>query len=473
MSAACDTARPRPRYGQSSSGSGVLLGSGSSPPPDEPEPWWSDSSSGVAAGSGVSAGFAGRRARRGPTRRPRSPRESERESSSPPDPLWPEPDGVGVAVARLVVAGAGGLVVGAGLGVVAPGAPRAVRGAARRLLRSAPSSRATLPRRARRRHRSRGGRDRRRRGTRLRRVPRSCAPAVALVAAAAATVPPPAGRCARWSTIAGPEMALPASTATVPAFASVTDAPPPATSSAIRSTSDPSRGRAGRRGGDQRHRRQRGRRGSHAHARPVHELAQRVVRQPEVARDLLLRVAADRRPDQRLALAVRQRGQRRQRLAHDRAALELVLAGVRDPRRLVQLGVVVAAHPQRVERRVVDDPVQPRPQLAHLVAALQRRPGCQQRLLQRILRAPLRQHAARRPQQRLAVALDDRLEGALVAVARQGGQALVGLGAEQGQRRRRHTYGCDTPRSESLRGYAFTPARAAARARARRPAGRP
>ena len=41
----------------------------------------------------------------------------------------------------------------------------------------------------------------------------------------------------------------------------------------------------GGRGGHQRHRRQRRRRRPHAHARPVHELPQRVARHPEVARD--------------------------------------------------------------------------------------------------------------------------------------------------------------------------------------------
>jgi hypothetical protein len=163
------------------------------------------------------------------------------------------------------------------------------------------------------------------------------------------------------------------------------------------------------------------------------ELAQRVVGQAEVAGHLLLAVAADRGAQQRLALALGERCEARERLAHEGAAFELLGARVHDLQHLVQLVVVVPAHPQRVERGVVDDPVEPWPQLAHLVAATQRRPRAQQRLLQGVLGPPLRQHTARGAQQRPPVALDDRLERALVPRAGQLGQSRVGLRAQKGQ----------------------------------------
>ena len=67
-----------------------------------------------------------------------------------------------------------------------------------------------------------------------------------------------------------------------------------------------------RRRGDQRHRRDRGRRGAHAHARAVHELAHRGVRTARArARPPPASRPLDRRPQQRLALALGQRRQRR------------------------------------------------------------------------------------------------------------------------------------------------------------------
>ena len=231
------------------------------------------------------------RARTGRRRRTSSsadPEEPELESSSPPDRLWPEPDGLDSPLlgssspeperpAR------------AGLGVVALARRVAVLGSALRPCPSVPSSRG----RCRGARRSSPAVDTGttgagvgpaawRRGALL--VPLRC-----LVAAAAATGPRPAGRWRGDRRSPGPRWrcrqdghgaCLPASRATA------------RDELVIRSTSDAASRRADAAGGDQRHRRQRGRRGSHAHARSVHELAQRVVRQPEVARDLLLRVAA-------------------------------------------------------------------------------------------------------------------------------------------------------------------------------------
>ncbi len=179
------------------------------------------------------------------------------------------------------------------------------------------------------------------------------------------------GPAVRFCTSAGPATAPPASTTTVPAFASAADAPAPpapADSSAIRAAQLAAR--PARQPGHERQRHDRGRGRPQRRARPVHELAHRAGAQPELAGDLVLAAALDRDRQQRLALARRQRREPLQRLAHDGAALELVVGRVGDLQRLLDLLVVVAGLAQQVQARVVRDPVQPRPQLAHLVAAL-------------------------------------------------------------------------------------------------------
>jgi hypothetical protein len=106
----------------------------------------------------------------------------------------------------------------------------------------------------------------------------------------------------------------------------------------------------------------------------------------------------------------------------------------------LELRVVIARAAQLVERGAVDDPVQPRAQVAHLVAALQRPPGREMRLLQRVLGARLGQVPARRPQQRAPVALHDRLERPLVARAGEQHVPFVCLGAQQNAGRRRYRH---------------------------------
>ena len=212
-------------------------------------------------------------------------------------------------------------------------------------------------------------------------------------------------------------------------------APVPAISSAIRSAvgGSPRRRRPRRRRPlGQRQRDDRRRRRAQRQPRTVHELAHRALGHAELARDLLLRAPLDRDPQQRLALALGQRGQAGERLAHDRAPLHLLLRRLGAAQRVLELGVVVARDPQLVERGVVDDPVQPRAQVAHLVAALQRAPRRDVRLLERVLGPRLGQIAPRGAQQRAAVALDDRLERPLVPrrarappVARRTGCAAV------------------------------------------------
>ncbi len=244
-------------------------------------------------------------------------------------------------------------------------------------------------------------------------------------------------------TIAGPATAVVvASTATAPALAVKAPAPAPATSSAIRSAVGAPAPVApgGRRPRGERQRHDRGRRGAQRQPRPVDELADRAFGDAQLARHLVLAAALDRDPQQRLALALRQGREARQRLPHDRAALHLLLGRRPAAQRVLELRVVVAGDAQLVQRGVVDDPVQPRAQVAHLIAALECAPGGQVRLLARVLGARLGQIPAGGAQQHAAVALDDRLERPLVPGARKYDQPLVGLGAQQdgGRRRKWH-----------------------------------
>jgi hypothetical protein len=78
----------------------------------------------------------------------------------------------------------------------------------------------------------------------------------------------------------------------------------------------------------------------------------------------------------------------------------------------------------------MDDPVQPRAELAHVVTALERRPRRDQRLLDDVLRTRLADDAPRVAQQWPPVALDDRLERPLVAGARERDEPLVRLDAQ-------------------------------------------
>ncbi len=183
--------------------------------------------------------------------------------------------------------------------------------------------------------------------------------------------------------------------------------------------------------------------GGHARAQraagSVHELAQRAVGETQLGRDLGVRAALDGDRQQRFALALGQPCDAGQGLTDHVAALGVLSHRARALKRLVQLVVVIARALQPGGRRVVGDAVQPPPQLPHLGARAQRGPGVDERLLEGVLGARRGQHPAQVAGQRAAVALDDRLECAVVPVAGQPDEALVGLGAQQrGGQRRRH-----------------------------------
>ena len=151
-----------------------------------------------------------------------------------------------------------------------------------------------------------------------------------------------AGRSPAPSITTGALTALPATAATAPALASVAPPPAPATSSATRATRSPRDAVARRQPAGERQRRQRRRRGPQPAARAVHELAHGAVREPEVLGHLVLRPPLDGDLQQRLALALGQRRQPGERLAHDRGALGQLGRAAVALERVAQLLVVVA-----------------------------------------------------------------------------------------------------------------------------------
>jgi hypothetical protein len=170
----------------------------------------------------------------------------------------------------------------------------------------------------------------------------------------------------------------------------------------------------------------------------VDELPHGAGRHPELLRNLLLAAALDGDGQQRLALALRQGGEPGERVPHERAALGELGRPADAFERLPQLVVVVPVHAQRVQRGVVDDPVEPGAQVVHVVAAAEARPRRHEPLLQGVLRPRLRQDPADVAQERPAVALHDGLEGPLVARGGEGDEALVALGAQEGDGRHDH-----------------------------------
>jgi hypothetical protein len=127
--------------------------------------------------------------------------------------------------------------------------------------------------------------------------------------------------------------------------------------------------------------------GPHRDARAVHEAAHRGVAEPERRGDLLVTVAVDGGAHERLALHVGQRGELGERGVHGQAPVELARSG-RDGATVdafIERDVVAARTAQRVERRVVHDPVHPALDVMHVVAAAQRAPRVQQALLQGVL----------------------------------------------------------------------------------------
>jgi hypothetical protein len=159
--------------------------------------------------------------------------------------------------------------------------------------------------------------------------------------------------------------------------------------------------------------------GTERRAGPIDESAHRTIAQPERRGHLFVAVAFDRSPYQRVALELRQCGKAGERLAHSDPPLEVGVRCGRALERLAELLVVIAGGAERVDGRVVDDAVQPRPRVSHLGAVLERQPSLQQTLLHSVVGHGLgKEQASAVAQQRPAVALNQRLEGSFVTVTR-------------------------------------------------------
>ncbi len=140
--------------------------------------------------------------------------------------------------------------------------------------------------------------------------------------------------------------------------------------------------------------------------------------------------------DDHLALQRRQRGDLGERFAHREPPVELRVVGawVGFPaqRRVGQRLAVVGGVAQGVDGGVVHHPVEPRFEIAHLGALPHGDPGLQQRELDDVLGAGIGQpQAPAVAEQRLAVAVDDRLERALVTLTDQREQPLIRLSRQQ------------------------------------------
>ena len=112
----------------------------------------------------------------------------------------------------------------------------------------------------------------------------------------------------------------------------------------------------------------------------------------------------------RVALALGQGLHRVERRAQLLAALERLVGPLHAVEVVVELLVRPAVLAQQVERGVVGDPVEPGPQVEVGVPCDHRLVGAEERLLHGVLGTAGRQHARAVGEQRLAVALDDRLE---------------------------------------------------------------
>jgi hypothetical protein len=182
----------------------------------------------------------------------------------------------------------------------------------------------------------------------------------------------------------------------------------------------------------ERYRRDRCGGGAERRTRPVDQSAYRATAQAQSRGHLLVAVALDRGPHQRVALQLRECGKAGERLADRDPPLEVRVRSRRPLKGVTELLVVIPGRAERVHGSVVDDPVQPRPRVSDLGAALEREPGLEQALLEGVVRSGLGQEqAAAVAQQRPPVTVDQRFVGPFVTVPRGGEETLVRLGLQE------------------------------------------
>ncbi len=148
-------------------------------------------------------------------------------------------------------------------------------------------------------------------------------------------------------------------------------------------------------------------------------------REAELAADIGVGAAVDGDGDERGALAVRKRGDAVERPAHVLAALDLDLGAEASWKGVAERGVVAPGALHGIHGSVMDDPVEPWPQIADLGVVAQCGPRADQSRLHDFLGAGLRQESTRIAQQWAAVALDDGLERPIVPGRGQVSQTLV------------------------------------------------
>ena len=157
----------------------------------------------------------------------------------------------------------------------------------------------------------------------------------------------------------------------------------------------------------------------------------RAAREPERRGDLVVAAPVEGRAHHHLALEVGERGEARQRIAGGHSLLDELLHARRSGDGHQALGQL-AARAQRGDRDVVDDPVQPGASVPYLSAAAEGTPGLEESLLEDVLgRRATRRHAPAVGKQLAAVPANERFEGALVPVAGERHQPLVGLRLEK------------------------------------------
>jgi hypothetical protein len=168
-------------------------------------------------------------------------------------------------------------------------------------------------------------------------------------------------------------------------------------------------------------------------ASAVDQAANRPAGEPESGCDLFVARAVQRSPDKHLTLKLRQQCHARQCGACLEPVLDdLVDVNARD--RVFDLWRGRRSRAEVTDGDVMCDAVQPRLDLSDLCAGFERPPCLEQRLLKRVLRVcRLRRQPPAVGEQLVAVSAHKRLERWLVTLARELGQAAVGLGLKKSQ----------------------------------------
>ena len=165
--------------------------------------------------------------------------------------------------------------------------------------------------------------------------------------------------------------------------------------------------------------------------RAIQELAHGAVAHAELRGDLVVAPPLHRLQHDRVTLALRQVLDGGDHAPQPLAQFEDLRRRFHAVDLLAHLLVVEAGLPEQVQGRVVGDAVEPRAEVELGIACVDRSVRAEEGLLHGILRACRREDPRAVAEQRPAVAVHDRLEGALVAVAGQVDEPRIRLGSQQ------------------------------------------